>query len=250
MSRRTFQERDRFSGQADSSTGWQPLRPETLVDKVIQTVIEGAARGIILPGDRIVEVEVAQKLGISRVPIREALRILESQGLVVNEPYKGIRLTPVTRKRIDDLIEARISLETSAIERAISSGRNGAKDAQLLLTIVNEMELMSVRGDSYGIGNADTNFHRVLVSLSGNDVLSQLWEMLSRQLTIIFGLSTLAKPMPEIVGEHRRLVDEFKSGNMSAIAKEIDEHIRAQNQAIDFVALIEKRKAERDAAQK
>ena len=58
----------------------------------------GRARAVLLPGDRIVEAELARKLGVSRVPVREALRLLESQGVVVNEPYKGIRLRPVTNR--------------------------------------------------------------------------------------------------------------------------------------------------------
>lgn len=228
--------------------GWQPLRPETLVDKVIQTLIEGAARGTVLPGDRIVEVDVAQRLGISRVPIREALRILESQGIVVNEPYKGIRLTPVTQERIDDLIEARTALETAATARAIADGRNGPEDIVVLEQILKELEFMSLRSDSYGFASTDTSFHRALVGLSGNQVLSRLWEMLARQLTIIFGLSTLAKPMQEIISEHRRLIDVFRSGDAAAMSRELEEHISVQNHAVDFVALIERRKAERNGA--
>lgn len=245
----TISTKEQNEASLDADGSWQPLRPETLVDKVIQTLIEGAARGIVLPGDRIVEVDVAQRLGISRVPIREAMRILESQGIVVNEPYKGIRLTPVTHQRIADLIEARIALETAAVTRAIADGRHDSKNIRLLANSVKEMELMSVRRDAYGLGSTDTSFHRILVGLSGNQVIGQLWEMLARQLTIIFGLSTLAKSMTEIVEEHRRLIDVFRSGDAAAMTSELEEHIRAQTQAVDFVALIKSRKAERDGAQ-
>ena len=93
-----------------SGPDWQPLQPQTLVDHAIEAIIAGAAAGLILPGDRIVEVDLARKLGVSRVPVREALRLLESQGVVVSEPYKGIRLRPVTNERVSDLIEARIAL--------------------------------------------------------------------------------------------------------------------------------------------
>src|SRR6478735_11912197 len=95
------------------SPDWQPLQPQTLVDQAIEAIIAGAAAGLILRGDRIVEAELARKLGVSRVPVREALRLLDSQGAVVNEPYKGIRLRPVTNGRVADLIETRIALEAS-----------------------------------------------------------------------------------------------------------------------------------------
>ena len=75
----------------------KPARRRTLVDQVVDAIVAGAARGVILPGDRIVETEIAQELSMSRVPVREALRLLESQGLVVSSPYKGVRLNPVTR---------------------------------------------------------------------------------------------------------------------------------------------------------
>jgi DNA-binding GntR family transcriptional regulator len=226
--------------------GWEPLRPRTLVDRVIEALIAGAARGLILPGDRIVETDVAQRLGISRVPVREALRILESQGIVLNEPYKGIRLTPVTPERIDQLIEARIALETTAAARAIRAGRNGAGDTAELARLVDELELMSLRGDAYGFAAADAAFHRAMMRLSGNDVLCELWEPLSRQLTIIFGLSTFGKPMPAIVDEHRVLTDVLRSGDSEAMARELHDHIGVQIHQVDIAGIVDRRRSERD----
>lgn len=84
-----------------TSPTWEPVRPRTLVDQAVEAIVAGAARGVILPGDRIVEADLARALGMSRVPVREALRLLESQGLVSSAPYKGIRLTPVTRARLN-----------------------------------------------------------------------------------------------------------------------------------------------------
>src|SRR3712207_4098124 len=122
--------------------GWQPLRPRTLVDMVVEALMVGAVRGLLLPGDRIVESDVAQRLGVSRVPVREALRILESQGVVINEPYKGIRLVPYSPERLDHIIEARVALETSAAGRAIRLGRNSEESIVVLQRGIDEMELM------------------------------------------------------------------------------------------------------------
>ena len=102
---------------AGGAPGFLKLQPRTLVHQVIDALVAGASEGLILPGDRIIETELAAQLGVSRVPVREALRVLESQGIVVNEPYKGIRLTPVTPERIDQLIEVRVALETTAATR-------------------------------------------------------------------------------------------------------------------------------------
>ena len=225
---------------------WQPLRPRTLVDMVIDATMAAAARGRLLPGDRIIESELAQKLGVSRVPVREALRILESQGVVVNEPYKGIRLTPFTPERLDNLIEARIALETSAASRAIRLGRNDSDGIAALERCIGELELMGARSDAYGFASADTGFHRTLLLLGGNDVLSELWEGLARQATIVFGLSTLDKPMVDIVDEHRALIAVFRSGDTQAVARALEEHIGVQTQAVDYPGIIARRRAELD----
>jgi DNA-binding GntR family transcriptional regulator len=227
---------------------WRPLKPRTLVDMVIEALIAGVARGLILPGDRVVETDLAQRLGVSRVPVREALRVLESQGLVINEPYKGIRLVPVSQKRIDDLIEARVALETTAATRAIREGRNGAREIAVLRRCVEELELTGARKDAYAFANADTAFHRALCRLSGNDVLCGLWEGLARQATIFFGLSTLIKPMPEIVEEHRVLTAVFRKGDVDAMAQALEEHIDVQTHKVDFEGVVARRRAEREAA--
>ncbi len=226
---------------------WRPLQPQTLVDMVIDQLISQAARGAVLPGDRIVEAEIARKLGVSRVPVREALRLLESQHIVLNEPYKGIRLHPVTNRRVADLVEARTALEASAAHRAVAAKHNRGKWLEPMRAAVAEMELMAARGDSYGLAAADTAFHRALCRLGGNSVVLDLWETLARQSTIIFGLATLGKPMPAIVEEHRDLIAVFEAGDDKAIADTLHQHITVMNLAVDYEAILARRRAERDA---
>ena len=224
------------------------LQPRTLVHQVIDALVAGASEGLILPGDRIIETELALQLGVSRVPVREALRVLESQGIVINEPYKGIRLTPVTPERIDQLIEVRVALETAATTRSIRMGQNDGPHLAGLEAIVREMDAMAARNDVYGFATADTNFHRTLCSFAGNAVLSDMWEMLARQMTIIFGLSTLGKPMASIVEEHRRLIEVFRSGDALDMAREINEHIDVEIHKVDLENIIAKRRSETSAA--
>jgi DNA-binding GntR family transcriptional regulator len=241
---RTTTEPARQGGQ--SPADWQPLQPQTLVDLAIEAIIAGAAAGLILPGDRIVEAELARKLGVSRVPVREALRLLESQGVVVNEPYKGIRLRPVTNDRVSDLIEARIALEASATARAVAAGRNCGPHLAPLRAAVAEMELMAARGDAYGVAVADTRFHRALCTLGGNSVTLDLWETLARQFTIIFGLATFGKSMAGVVEEHHDLLATFEDGDIAQIGAVLDDHITVMNHAMDYEAIVRRRRAERD----
>jgi DNA-binding GntR family transcriptional regulator len=221
---------------------WQRLRPSTLVDQALDAIVAGAARGLILPGDRIVETEIARALGVSRVPVREALRLLESQGLVVSEPYKGIRLMAVTQRRLEQVLEVRVVLETTAARRAFAPGESKVRALRCLSACADELELMAARQDAYGCARADTAFHRELCRLGGNEVLCTMWEQLSRQLTIIVGLSTLGKPMRELVAEHRKLLKVFAADRPADIATALDEHIRLQNEVIDFERLVEERR--------
>lgn len=227
-------------GEAD----WQKLAPQTLVDRVVEAVIGQAARGAVLPGDRLVEADLARKLGVSRVPVREALRLLESHGIVINEPYRGIRLRPLTNAWVKDLVEARTSLETSAAHRAVDAGHHRGDWVAPLRTAIATMDRTAETGDAYGLAAADTAFHRALCRLGGNTVILDLWETLARQLTIVFGLATLGKPMIAIAAEHHELLDVLMTGDKSGITRVLHEHITVMNLAVDYEAIqAERRRA-------
>jgi DNA-binding GntR family transcriptional regulator len=233
------------SVKAREAPVWEAARPQTLVDHAVAAIIAGAARGVILPGDRIIESELTKGLGMSRVPIREALRTLESQGVVTSAPFKGIRLMEVTHERLEQVLDVRVNLESLAARRAIEAGANDKAGIEKLVRARNELEVMAGRGDVYGFALADAAFHRVFVGLAGNPVLSLLWESLSRQVTIIVGLSTLSKPMDSIVEEHDLLIEVFRTGGQKAMARELHDHIVVLAQSIDFDEIVAKRRAQR-----
>lgn len=221
---------------------WQTVRPRTLVDHAVDAILSAASRGLILPGDRVSEPDLVMRLGMSRVPIREALRILESQGIVSSEPYKGIRLMDISQQRLENIIDVRIPLETLACRRAIELGHNGPAQIARLDASVEELILMHQRNDVYGFASADTEFHRVLCSFADNPVLSNLWESIARQLTVIFGLSTMGKPMDAIIEEHRQLTRVFAAGDIAQMTHEIELHVRVQALDVDYQQIIAQRR--------
>lgn len=232
---------------AATDNNWNTARPRTLVDHAVDAILSAASRGLILPGDRIAEPELVAKLGMSRVPIREALRILESQGIVTSEPYKGIRLMEISHQRLEQIIDVRIPLETLACRRAIEAGRNSAEQLNQLYQGVAQMQAMMQSDNVYGFASADTDFHRTLCSFAHNPVLSNLWESIARQLTVIFGLSTMGKSMSDIIEEHQRLINVFADGDIAKMTDEVENHIRIQALDVDYETLITQRRQHRSA---
>ncbi len=93
--------------------------------------------------------------------------------------------------------------------------------------------------DSYAVATLDTEFHRCLCQLSGNEVLVRTWEPLSRQLTIIFGLATLRKTLKSIVAEHDDVIAALRAGDQAKFDRLMEVHILEYTRAIDYEALVE-----------
>ena len=137
-----------------------------------------------------------------------------------------------------------MALETAALTRAIRLGRNDRASIDALQSIVDDMKARAAANDVYGFATADTQFHRVLTNFAGNAVLSDMWEMLSRQMTIIFGLSALGKPMLDIVEEHNTLITVFQSGHVADMAQAISDHIDVEIHKVDLENIIARRRSE------
>lgn len=234
--------------QADPAEGWTAARPRTLVDHVVDQILAAAARGLILPGERLVEKDLGASLNMSRVPIREALRVLESQGVVTSEPYKGIRMMEITEAKLAQILDVRTTLETLAVTRAIEAGRNTKAALDPLRRRVEEMRLMTERRDVYGVASADTAFHMEMVGLGGNPSLTTLWQSLARQLTVIIGLAVESKNMDTIVSEHEQLIEVIAAGDLGQLRFELVKHIITEGMKVDFDLLHARRKAQTGTA--
>jgi DNA-binding GntR family transcriptional regulator len=224
---------------AGPSPGVMPhLRPITLVAQVFDAIVQAAAEGRFLPGDRVVEADIARELRVSRMPVREALRLLESQGIMVNTPYKGMHMMEVDAGHLHNILVVRVALEKMAALRAAKVLRRDAASAALLDAMLADMRKAVRERSGFAFARADTAFHRALCRLSGNDVLLQIWEGLAHRLTIIIGLSTLERNLEGIYQEHVRLAEVLRRGTRRDIEREVNEHIIRQTESVDFERLI------------
>jgi len=221
-----------------------PLEPlndrKTLVEQVVDRIVEAAASGTFLPGDRVVEAEVARRLQVSRVPVREALRLLESQGIVENTPYRGMRLMDVSVARLEKVLQVRLVLEQLAAEEVRRAAQKNPSVLDLLVCTRDLMVEAARRGDRYELARLDTVFHRQLCELAGNEVLLRTWEPLSLQLTIIFGLSAMQKDLEPIADEHTVIIEALRHKNARTVAGIMREHIVDYTRALDHEGFIER----------
>jgi DNA-binding GntR family transcriptional regulator len=214
-----------------------------MVEQAAEAVVAAAARGAFLPGDRLVEAEIARDLGISRVPVREALRLLESQGIVVSTPYKGMRLMQVTSRGVAELTRVRTALETLALQEIVAAGLRepafaGARRAGEL------HQLALAEADAAAAVAADVAFHGELCRICGNAALHGLWLGLARQLCVVWGLGQGVRDSRQIVAEHQALLDCLVAGDAAGARAALEAHI-SWHEAFDFEGAIEARRRQR-----
>lgn len=220
-----------------------PVQPRTMVEQAAEAVVAAAARGAFLPGDRLVEAEIARDLGISRVPVREALRLLESQGIVVSTPYKGMRLMQVTNRGVAELTRVRTALESLALREIVAAG-GGETRLMAARRAAAAYEAQLVGGDLSAIVAADVIFHGEVCRASGNAVLHALWSSLARQLAVVWGLGQGVRRADAVAAEHHHLLDCLAKGDGASAQAALEAHL-AWHEAFDFEGAIEARRRAR-----
>lgn len=153
-----------------------PLR-----DVVFNTLRQAILKGELKPGERLMEIQLANKLGVSRTPVREAIRKLELEGLVLMIPRKGAEVAEITRQDMEDVLEVRTALE----ELAVKDACDHITDSQLseLKKASNEFKKALLEGkDLVTCADADMHFHDVILSATNNRRLIQMLNNLSEQM--------------------------------------------------------------------
>ena len=213
------------------------IRHKTVVEHVVDAIVRALAEGHLMPGDRVIERDLATRLGVSRAPIREALRLLESQGVVVNSPYRGMRVMDVDVEKIRQIIVVRAELECLAVREAF---RHDGVRVSILADIdatVEELTGAAEAGDHYRLALADVTFHSVMFRYSDNAVLMGLWQAVERQLTVIFSLSSMGKGLDSVLQEHKEMRRIIAEDDVETICAAFRRHIVEQGAFVDLSAL-------------
>ena len=199
-----------------------PLR-----DVVFNTLRQAILRGELKPGERLMEIQLANKLGVSRTPIREAIRKLELEGLVLMIPRKGAEVAEITEKNMLDVLEVRRALEELAVKLACE--RITEEEIQELKDAADAFQKILSEKDITKIAEADEAFHDVIFKSTGNDRLIQLLNSLREQM-YRYRLEYLKREEdhPQLLEEHQQIIDRITRKDQSEAAELIDRHIGNQ----------------------
>lgn len=152
-----------------------PLR-----DVVFHTLRRAILTGQLKPGERLMEVHLANKLGVSRTPIREAIRKLELEGLVTMIPRRGAEVAQITEKSLKDVLEVRRALDVLSVELACE--RITKEEMEELYRACQEFEKAAREKEPSVIAQADVRLHDIIVDATRNQRLKQLVNNLSEQM--------------------------------------------------------------------
>jgi DNA-binding GntR family transcriptional regulator len=209
-----------------------PLR-----DVVFNTLREAILKGDIKPGERLMELQLAAKLGVSRTPIREAIRMLEQEGLAVTIPRKGAEVARMTLKDMEDVLEIREALDELAVR--IACGKISEEQLERLIDIKEQFERNTRTGDVKAIAAADVTFHDVIYEATGNPKLVTLLNNLREQV-YRYRVEYIKDPKnyPTLIAEHEAIVEGIK--NRDQIAATSAMHAHVENQAAAVKAVIQR----------
>lgn len=191
-------------------------KPLTLRERIVDFIKDSVVTGRLKPGERVPEQEIAESFGISRTPIREAFRQLESEGFITVTPRKGAVVSPITDKDVSEFYEIKSLLEGYAAKTACP--KLSPKDIKRLESLNAQMERAAEKDDVKAFFKLDNQFHDTFLKACGNEKLCALVFQLVQQFER-FRITALSLPgrMKDSVRQHAEIIEAFRSGNISLV---------------------------------
>jgi DNA-binding GntR family transcriptional regulator len=203
-----------------------PVSQRTLSDEAAERLRSAIRDGTLPPGTRLVERELARRLGVSRVPVREAIQQLVEEGLVKKVPHRGTFVYAPSIEEFEEIASLRVVLEGFVIERVMAYWQPH-HEAQLRY-VVQEMQQAASREDHHRVFELDTQFHHTLWQIADHDILLEVVSGLRSRIIRFLYEATVALPPSELevhVAGHRELIETLKSGDVTVAKHAITEHI-------------------------
>lgn len=203
-----------------------PLR-----DVVFNTLRRAILTGQLKPGERLMEVHLANRLGVSRTPIREAIRKLELEGLVIMIPRRGAEVARITERSLKEVLEVRRALDALSVELACD--RITKEGLERLKGACRRFEQVAKGKDASATASADVEFHDIIVEATGNRRLQQIVNNLSEQMyRYRFVYIQEESRHDNLIAEHREICESIVSRDKKRASEAAKLHIDNQEAAI------------------
>lgn len=202
------------------------LSRRTLADEITDRLRDAIRAGQIPLGSRLYENEIAAQMGVSRVPVREAIRRLSAEGLIKSIPHRGNYVYQPTRREFEEIASIRVLLEQFVAERVLV--RWSSEYEARLGRIVEEMTRTARAGDHQGVFELDTKFHESLWKIADHDVLLEIVSSLRARISRFLYEATMSVPPDGLeahVAGHRRVVDALTSSDPERVREVIVDHV-------------------------
>lgn len=204
-----------------------PLR-----DVVFHTLRDAILEGTLPPGTRLMELQLSAQLGVSRTPVREAIRLLNMEGLVKISVRRGTVVEPIRASDLRDALEVREALEELAVRKACRNMDD--LTLQTLRKLEAEFERSLGHSDAQASARLDVRFHEVITETAHNRRLTQSLAQIREEL-YRYRLENLKdeESFPKLVEEHRALIGAFRAGDEEMAVKVLKEHIEYQAEVLN-----------------
>ena len=204
---------------------------ESLRDSVYNSLKKAIMTGVLLPDERLMEIPIANQLGVSRTPVREAIQRLEKELLVISSPRCGAKVAGITYKAVKDALDVRIGVETMVVRFATENIT--VDQLEELKNINNEIRQTLDEGNVVKISDLDNLLHRKIVEATGNNVLKDIMRMLEEHvLRYRYEYIKSIKGSSRIVEEHDLIIEALENKDVEAASKYMMDHISRQQEEI------------------
>lgn len=228
-----------MSEHAAQAAGPRQVTTQTRRDAVVDELRRAIVAGELKAGQRVREVHIAQQLGVSRPTLREAVYQLIHEGLLEQQPYRGVVVTSIDEKFITDTAAVRVALETLAA-KALADDPDGSRRAKLEAAW---QEYRAAHGaqDAARLHRAHVALHRTIWDASDNIMLKRIWPTVEAQINLAITVDESTRSDPDrALHVHQRLIDAILGGDPETIEAEVERHTRSS--ADELIEIIAERK--------
>ena len=208
------------------SSGRRIEAPPSMSTLAAEALRQMVLTGELRPGDRVIENRLTEQLGVSRPPLREAMRVLEQEGLIVQVPRKGAVVAPVTPHDIYEIVSLREEIEQIAVRLGVPARSQERLDR--LRSAFTTLELAAEEDGAPRVVECSFAFHLAIVGLAGHRRLEDVYRSLSLQMRMCMAMNRRARAEIETArqdaGRHRPLMDLVEAGDVEGMAHALAHH--------------------------